>query len=307
MRQRRTGQACFAIRNSLDLSGANDKPASLSLQHAAGGDTFGIADIAVMGDLSCLTRSDREIRVGYGLDYHLNTSDASRSESATSGLSFSIGWGEGAEPSQSPSGDLGHWHRISMNAEYGRDLEQDRSLARASIFYDATPIGARRPAEVAGDPIANYGVLGGNFRRYMGGGKRSPALFHYQFRPGIEHFHGYQPSATTGTLDATYVALAADMQWHPNVASERLPVYLRVDAIARTKIGGDDAMPSTANQLSAALGLRLAPASSGPVARKAAIELSYSIGRSPDEGFVREEMLMLKFTYLLDRADARLR
>jgi hypothetical protein len=296
------------IRDTLDLSGDADNPAIVTLQRAAGEDIFGVADIAIMGDSLCRTVGDNDLRFGYGVDYHLDTSEEERAESIGAGFALSYAWGADREPSQIGAGqDLGHWRRIAVSAQYGRDIEQNLSIAHIETFFDSMPIGARRTTEKSGDLVEKIGMLGGKIQRRLEGedGRPiiSPPIFFYQFRPGAEYFHGYQPANVTRTSSATYVALAGSAKWQPNAGTDGHPVYLRTEAIFRRKLGGDRTLPDAANHALIALGYEFQRTPSTGFRQKSSIELSYRVGRIAERGFDREESLQLTFTYLMDRED----
>ncbi len=291
------------IRDRLDLSGQAEKPATVTLQHTAGSKTFGVADIAVMGDVPCLASGSLEQRFGYGVGYHLNTSGDAPSEQVGAGLTYQVSWKRGGvEPSQGNGTYDGTMYAFSVSAEYGRDIEKDMDTGRLGLWFNAFPLGKRNDVE---DPlIRKTGWFAGRIQRKNSEGPlQIDEVLFYELSPGIEYFSGYQPAGFPDALHAAYGAITANATWSPFAGKATHEIYLRSDLVFRSKLSGDDALPDDASTLSLALGYRLnSDPDRNSIKRKASIELAFEKGRSPEQGFVKDETFFLRFTYLLDRA-----
>ncbi len=290
------------IRDRLDLSGKAEKPATLTMQHSAGSDTFGVANIALMGDRYCAS-SRIDHRFSYGVGYYRNSNDDTPSERAGVGLAYQARWmGTGIEPSKALDDAYQDTvYSLSLSAEQGRDIEQDLETGRASVWFNAFPVGVRSKSR-NGKWIRKTGWLGGRIQHVNPTGPlQVDEVLFYEFSPGIEYYSGYQSADFPNPRHVTYGAMAATATWTPFTGEAAHRVYLSSSLTMRGKIAGDKALPGNANTLAMALGYRLTEKDTSFGKHAASVELAFEKGRDPEQGFARNETFYLRFTYLLDR------
>lgn len=278
------------IRNQLEQPGIVLKPARLSLQHSAGGETLGRVDMAALHSIACST-GDGDWNLDAGIDYHRNTDSSVEKHTAAAGVAFNYGW------TTAEAGTAGNWHNVLASASYGRNILDDTSIRRARIAYSAAELsGGERPSA--------FGLLGGDgLRRTPDGtpdGKIS-TLFSYGITPAIDYFDGYRVAADSRNRHATLASLDIAAEWYPFAPFETGSVRLGAEWSGRHRLAGDSDIPKNSGLGTISVDFEFLQRGSATAKQGAALSLQYQKGRVPENGFAKDETIELVLTYVLDR------
>lgn len=275
------------IRNRLDKPGFVLKPASVALQHSAGEDTVGLAQVAAMYARECGS-GNAQSQFELGGEYHLNTSDDAPVELANGGATYSYGWSNAEMPL------AGTWKEFTAVAKYGRNIEKDTTMRYVGVDFAATALSGMGPDGYR----HGVGWLGGEGLK-----EDNTPLYAYGVRPGLEYYSGYQPEEAESTLDGVFATVSVAADWYPFPKIGTGNIRLFADWTTRQRQSGDDALPESANLGGAGIAYQFldTKTADGKSKQVAAVSLEYRVGRDPDSGFLRDESFELVLTYTFDR------
>lgn len=274
------------IRNQLEQPGVVLKPARLSLQHSAGGETLGRVDMAALRGVSCPTRNG-DWSFDAGVDYHRNTDSSAEKHSAAAGVAFKYGW------STAPAGTAGNWRAVLASASYGRNILTDTTIRRARIAYSA--------AELSGkERKSAFGLLGGDGQRESADREIS-AVFSYGIQPAIDYFDGYRFAGDSRSRHATLAGVNVAGEWYPFAPLKNGSLRLSAEWAGRHRLAGYDGVPKNSSLGTIGVDFELLKRATSEEKRGATISLQYQKGRAPENAFLKDETIELVLTYILDR------
>jgi hypothetical protein len=271
-------QACeqrWRVRDRLSNTGVVKTPAALSLEHSAGSDTVGTADVAFLVDGACDPNVTGELQYDFGVDYHRNTSEKAPAEVANVGGNLRYYWSN--SPPATPGAIL---NGLFLNLSAGRNIETDTQTRALALAFESV--------QLEGSRFWPLGMERGGIT--------------YSAQPKIEYFYGYQPKDRSGATNTTFATAALALDWVPMSFDGGPTVHVFGTWTGRKRIAGDSVLPRTADlgSVGIELGFSSSPHVGSTLAQRIGVALTYDVGKEPDSGFVHDETTRLVFTYLFD-------